>query len=126
MTSPAPLEIYIAAPDQLPAGTFIATLYDQAKGRVLLSAHARSHDAALDRLLAAKRVSPVARRRYVVKSNRPPVVLSLLELIDQAEVDTNLDADLDGTRVALPIEDFIVRIRNAISAIEQGAKAVAA
>lgn len=125
MSRPAPLEVYIAAPEIMGA-SFLATLYDPANGKVLLTATGPGHDAALERLLLAKRMSFVAKRRYVVKSNRPPVVLSLLELIDKAEVTTDLDDDSDSTHVPLTIEDFITRIRNAITAIERGTKAVAA
>lgn len=126
MSRPAPLEVYITAPELVPGGSYHAMLFDPARDKVLLSTNAIGYDTALERLLLAKRMSRVARRRFVVKSSRPPAVLSLLGLIDIAQCTQDADNDQDATFLPLSMEEFLTRIRGAITAIEQGAKAVVA
>ena len=116
----APLEIYIARPEW-PGGQHHASLYDPDTGNVLMTAQEHGHDAALERLLAHKKYSKVARRRYVIKSNVPASVQGLLELIDLAESKTDLETHNEATHIPLPIDDFIARIRKAIAVLDSAA-----
>ena len=115
MSRPAPLEAYITRSE---FGRHYAQLYDPANQRVLFACNGPTHEEALDRLMTCKRHSKVARRRHVLKSSRPPMVLALLSVIHASEETIDADDDAQCTFVRQPRDQFVMHIRNAIAAIE--------
>ena len=117
MSRPAPLEIHITRMD---AGVHHASLYDPNASRVLANASATEYDTALQRMQDIKRLSRHARRRVIVKSNRPPVALALLRLMDAAEPETDAQTGAACTFLPLAAADVRNILRAAVIAIEGG------
>lgn len=120
MSRVALLEIHIARPEW-PGALHNACLYDPDARSVVASTSAATHDAALEKIQTLKAHSKFARRRVVVKSNRPPVVLALLHLIDMSEHMEDLETGASATFLPIPLDAFREGMRNAIAAIEGGA-----
>lgn len=118
MSRPAPLEIHITRMD---AGVHHASLYDPKSSRVLASTSAAQHDDALQRMQDIKRLSKHARRRVIVKSNRPLAALALLRLIDAAEPEMDGETGGPGTFLPIAVGDVRNILRGALIAIEGGA-----
>lgn len=117
MSRPAPLEIHVS---RLDLGMHYATLYDPSACRVLATAAAAGYEQALERLDAVKRLSRYARRRVVVKSNRPLAALALLRLIDASEHTDDATTGTAATYIPMPSGDVRNILRGALIAIEGG------